>query len=555
MTPDKVLALLALTPVLLILLYNVATRWRFKKYAEFPQLPKTLILGHLKLIAEIFKRGDGRRHADYIFRDMLEELGNPELFFADIRPISYGMCVVASHNVAEQITRATKQFPYSVPKSPTFKSFGPLIGKTSIIGARDEAWKSLRKRFNPGFAPQHLVTLLPQILDKTSIFMAKLDTLAESGIEFEMEAFCTNLTFDIIGAIVMDIDFGAQGSGTKCHPVVKDFRDVIRTYTDTGRVWLWLNLSVRIRRMLTSRRADRSIKQVIREKFSDLKEAQKNSTKANKNRSVLALSLKDTDKLTPDILQLTADQLKSFLFAGHDTTSIMLLQLFYALSIHPKALAAIRAEHDAVFGDADPREVFLARPDETMKALTYTSACIKEVLRLWPPAASARMSPPGTGLNIRLEDGRDICVDGTVLYLNHYLIQRDRRAYGDTADDFVPERWLGNTNTSADHGNENPNQNSGSDIPTGAWRPFERGPRNCIGQELANLEARVILACVVRRYDFTKVGAGEVEVDEKGSPLVDEKGRYKLKSELFNCQEITSKPFDKGRMKVRLHKA
>jgi hypothetical protein len=38
----------------------------------------------------------------------------------------------------------------------------------------------------------------------------------------------------------------------------------------------------------------------------------------------------------------------------------------------------------------------------------------------------------------------------------------------------------------------------------------------------------------MRRYDFVKVGAGEVEVDEKGEPVTDEKGAYKTKSELFN---------------------
>jgi hypothetical protein len=55
----------------------------------------------------------------------------------------------------------------------------------------------------------------------------------------------------------------------------------------------------------------------------------------------------------------------------------------------------------------------------------------------------------------------------------------------------------------------------GKQIPPSAWRPFERGPRNCIGQELANIEARVILACVVRKYAFEKVGAGQRLVDGK----------------------------------------
>lgn len=369
--------------------------------------------------------------------------------------------------------------------------------------------------------------------------MTKLDSLAESGDDFDMDPLCTNLTFDIIGAIVTNLDFQAQSlsGGTD---IVRHFRDLVSTFSDTGRLWLWLNVPVRIKRLISAYKADAAIKQCIIDKFTEIKEAQHTETKQNKDRSVLALALKDTEVLTPEVLQSTADQVKSFLFAGHDTTSILIQRLFYALSLHPKCLATIRAEHDSVFGSADPQEVMLARPDETMRALTYTSACIKEALRLWPPAATARRALPGTGFKVRMEDGEEVCMDGTVMYLVHYLIHRDKKVYGETADEFVPERWLGDTNTSAAHEEEEHGHSDSAKVPVSAWRPFERGPRNCIGQELANLEARVILACVVRRYDFIKVGAGEVELDEEGVPVVDEKGVYKAKSELFNVSWTTS---------------
>ena len=52
------------------------------------------------------------------------------------------------------------------------------------------------------------------------------------------------------------------------------------------------------------------------------------------------------------------------------------------------------------------------------------------------------------------------------------------------------------------------------------------------------MEARVILASVARRYDFVKVGAGEVRLDERGEPVLNEKGQYEVKSELFNVSHI-----------------
>jgi hypothetical protein len=91
---------------------------------------------------------------------------------------------------------------------------------------------------------------------------------------------------------------------------------------------------------------------------------------------------------------------------------------------------------------------------------------------------------------------------------------------------------------------------SGDSIPVSAWRPFERGPRNCIGQELANIEARVIIACAARRYRFEKIGVGELELDEQGDPILDEDGVWKVKSEMYSTHRITSKPIDGMKVKV-----
>jgi cytochrome P450 len=211
----------------------------------------------------------------------------------------------------------------------------------------------------------------------------------------------------------------------------------------------------------------------------------------------------------------------------------LLQRLFNALSIHPACLAKIRAEHDAVFGTSDPREIFIAELDKTIQALAYISACIKEALQLWHPAGSARMFH--NGLKLRTAEGDDICVDKCIMYLIPHVIQRDPKMYGPTADEFVSERRIGDADTSTAHDDDDDVASTGlGKFTNGAWRPFERGPKNCIGQKLANLEARVVLACVVRRYDFVKVGVGEVELNEKGQPLVDDKGRCKTKSEVVS---------------------
>jgi cytochrome P450 len=121
--------------------------------------------------------------------------------------------------------------------------------------------------------------------------------------------------------------------------------------------------------------------------------------------------------------------------------------------------------------------------------MTYIAAVIKETLRLWPPAGTARMIKSDAGIKVQTSTG-EYLLEGVNIYSCSILIHRDPEVYGDTANDFLPERWLGD---------------SAKQIPVSAWRAFERGPRNCIGQELVSIEARVIVALVARRYDFIKV--------------------------------------------------
>lgn len=123
-----------------------------------------------------------------------------------------------------------------------------------------------------------------------------------------------------------------------------------------------------------------------------------------------------------------------------------------------------------------------------------------------------------------MPDGEQLLVDGLILSPMAYVIQRDPKIFGETRDDFMPERWLGS---------------EGAKIPDSAFRPYERGPRRCTGQELANMESRIILAVVARRFDWIKIGMGEFELNEEGSPILDEKGYYKTKSVLIPVRNRT----------------
>jgi cytochrome P450 len=167
------------------------------------------------------------------------------------------------------------------------------------------------------------------------------------------------------------------------------------------------------------------------------------------------------------------DELVLFLLAGHDTTSTTLTYALWALGCNPAMQDRVRAEAAAI-GD---REL---TPDDVPR-LTYSVRVLHEALRLCPPgAATARM----TTHDVEVDGYR---VDaGTVLLVGIYAMHRDPALWENPLifdpDRFSPERSAGRSR----------------------WQylPFGAGPRSCIGDHFAMLEATLALATIIRRTEI-----------------------------------------------------
>lgn len=208
---------------------------------------------------------------------------------------------------------------------------------------------------------------------------------------------------------------------------------------------------------------------------------------------------RETRVLDSEFKNFTMNQVKLFLFSGHDTTSSTVCYLFYILATQPAVLARLRAEHNSVLGPLISETAVLVQSNSfLLNQLPFTSAVIKETLRLYPAVSSTRAGEPG--FCVTDNQGRRYPTDGLLVWANPQPIHRDPK-YWHQPDDFIPERWL-----------------VASDDPLhpvkGAWRPFEHGPRNCIGQELAMIEMKVIIILTTRRFDF-KLAYEEVDSARK----------------------------------------
>jgi Cytochrome P450 len=213
------------------------------------------------------------------------------------------------------------------------------------------------------------------------------------------------------------------------------------------------------------------------------------------SRSVIDLALEDymadnpssrvSKRLDPGFKAWVTVPIRLFLFAGHDSASSTISYCYY-LSKHPEAMSKIRTEHNEVFGTDLSRATTLLREQPPLfQQLPYTLAVMKEALRLFPPAAALRGGFPG--VELQDSDGSRYPAAGINIWVLHSAIQRNP-SYWKDAVAFLPERWL-----------------VGPGDPLypvkGGWRPFEFGPRNCIGQTLVTMNIRIVLTMTIRRFD------------------------------------------------------
>ena len=206
------------------------------------------------------------------------------------------------------------------------------------------------------------------------------------------------------------------------------------------------------------------------------------------------------EPLDPTLKMFIMNQINVFIFAGHDTTSSTICYIYYLLASNPECLELVRAEYDTIFGkDLSTTASQIKSNPRILNNLSYSLAVIKEAMRLFPTSASIRQGQPG--ISITDEKNRSFPTEYCMVFCFHQGIGRNADLWPEP-DKFIPGRFL--------VGPEDPL------YPVkGAWRPFEIGPRECIGQELTMLELKTAMALTIREFD---IKAAYDELDQLNPP-------------------------------------
>ncbi|KAH7644730.1 cytochrome p450 4v2-like [Dermatophagoides farinae] len=385
-----------------------------------------------------------------------------------------------------------------------------------ILNSNTLTQKSAEYRFLNSWLGEGLVTsgrqkwrsrhFLPIINEQSNILVAKLNRLTTNAnndtIEMDVVPIITLCMLDIICETAMGVKLNLQANSN--HEYVEALYNISRIFLiRLMRPWLWPNITFNISSY--GRLFNRSVEQtknftmkVIKERRNEWMKFLSNhnhnddehesmvddfdmikTSKFFKNSNRLAfldLLLQHhlvTKKLTLEDLR---EEVDTFMFAGHDTTSHAISWTLYMLGIHQDIQQKVRDEIDMVF---DCSESNIDLSIDEIKQLKYLDCVIKEVQRIYPTAPFI-----GRDLSEDTKINGYIIPKGTTVGIFTYVLHRDPEIYPEP-EKFLPERFLPE-NCSGRH--------------PFSFIPFSAGPRNCIGQKFAMNEVKIVIAKIIRHF-------------------------------------------------------
>ncbi|XP_041378380.1 cytochrome P450 4F6-like [Gigantopelta aegis] len=381
--------------------------------------------------------------------------------------------------------------------SASYEMGVPWLGEGLLI-ANGERWARNRRLLTPAF---HFDILNPYV----TVYNKAADVLLERGggrmeasssrdEPFELFENITLTSLDILLQCAFSYNSNCQIIGDK-HPYVTAVQELTDLWVNRSlRPWLYLDFVYKL--TPDGRRFQRHCnyvhkvaEDIIRARKHALESKPANSPKSDDKHKYLdfldiLLTAKDENGVGMTDLEIR-NEVDTFLFEGHDTTTSAICWILYSLAEHPDIQE--RVYHEVAQLMANKEGEFLAWDD--LQHMKYLHLCIKEGLRQHTPVPFVQRK---TTQEMVL-DGCKI-PPGSLVAVQIYELHHNPDVW-EEPNEFRPERFL---------------PENMIDMDPYAFVAFSAGPRNCIGQNFALREIKTVIARIIYRYQMTLDPSHEV---------------------------------------------
>ena len=377
----------------------------------------------------------------------------------------------------------------------SYNPFLEILG-TGLVTSEGETWKEQRQRISSALRIEILddiIAIATRAVDRLS---EKLEKIRGKNEPIELAEEFRLLTLQVIAEAILSLppEESDEVMPNLYLPIMEECNrrslEPWRTYLPTAE---WFAHRKRVSSL------NNYIINLIRKRWK-----KRISGAENPNPDILdrVLASVDVKEYGAQVEEQMCYEIKTFLLAGHETSAAMLIWTTWELVNNEDKMAKAVAEANKVLGKLKPGQ--LPTRDE-LAHLDYNVSALKESLRLYSvvPVVTRR------AVNDDVLGGCRIPAGTTVIISLQGVHHREDLWPNPLA--FEPERFL---------------DGKSDDVGNYAYLPFIQGPRNCLGQYLALLEARVVLATLIKRFKFKSASSKNGAKHTKAIPIAPAAGMW-----------------------------
>uniref|UniRef100_A0AAV2K7Y1 Cholesterol 24-hydroxylase n=1 Tax=Knipowitschia caucasica TaxID=637954 RepID=A0AAV2K7Y1_KNICA len=451
------------------------------KYDHIPGPPRnSFLFGHLSLFLDSMKK-------DQLIFDKMRE-------WAETYGPVYKLNMFHTVFIFVTCPEATKEILMSskYPKDKNFHRrifnlFGQrFLGNGLVTAVDHDLWYKQRRIMDPAFSSLYLRGMMGTFNERAEKLMERLSVEADNQTEVSMLQLVNCVTMDVIAKVAFGVELDLLN---KSSPFPKAVEKCLAGLVVHARN-IFYEFDPRNRAFIKEvREACKLLRITGAEWIKNRQQAMQDGENVPKD--ILTQIIKSAgqeDSMTKEDEEIMLDNFVTFFIAGQETTANQLAFCIMELGRHPDILEKLKKEVDDVIGSK--RDISY----DDLGNLTYLSQVLKETLRLYATA-------PGTNRDVPMDieiNGIHIPA-GVTAGFSSFVTSRMERFFKDPLK-FDPDRF-----------------HPDAPKPYYCYFPFSLGPRSCLGLNFAQMEAKVVLAKLLQRFDFSLVPGQSFDIQDMGT--------------------------------------